>query len=118
MPAYSEDQHRGGGLALNFAAQNSTDVRTELGSRFDAPTLLYGKPLVLQGRVAWAYDFVCNPATRTGSRCGVRLHIERPVPTFLRTIMAFLANHTVLLRTLDRSLRSAKVASRSSVKFQ
>ena len=29
-----------------------------LGSRFDAPTLLYGKPLVLYGRVAWAHDFV------------------------------------------------------------
>ena len=50
------------GFGLNFAAQNSTDVRTELGSRFDAPTLVYGKPLVLYGRVAWAHDFVSNPA--------------------------------------------------------
>jgi uncharacterized protein with beta-barrel porin domain len=40
---------------------NATDVRTE-GSRFDAPTLLYGKPLVLYGRLAWAHDFVGNPA--------------------------------------------------------
>jgi len=41
---------------------NATDVRTELGARFDAPTLLYGKPLILFGRVAWAHDFVSNPA--------------------------------------------------------
>jgi uncharacterized protein with beta-barrel porin domain len=41
---------------------NATDVRTEIGSRFDAPTLLAGKPVVLRGRVAWAHDFVSNPA--------------------------------------------------------
>jgi hypothetical protein len=35
-------------------ALNATDVRTELGSRFDAPTLIYAKPLVLCGCVAWA----------------------------------------------------------------
>ena len=29
---------------------NATDVRTELGARFDDPTLLYGKPLILYGR--------------------------------------------------------------------
>ena len=29
---------------------NATDVRTELGARFDDPTLLYGKPLILFGR--------------------------------------------------------------------
>ena len=34
----------------------------ELGARFDDPTLIYGKPLVLFGRVAWAHDFVGNPA--------------------------------------------------------
>jgi uncharacterized protein with beta-barrel porin domain len=37
-------------------------VRTELGSRFDAPTLVCDKRLVLFGRVAWAHDFVDNPA--------------------------------------------------------
>ena len=41
---------------------NATDVRSELGARFDDPTLIYGKPLVLFGRVAWAHDFVGNPA--------------------------------------------------------
>ena len=61
-PAYSETDVTGGGLGLNFNAMNATDVRTELGSRFDAPTLVYGRPLVLYGRVAWAHDFVSNPA--------------------------------------------------------
>jgi uncharacterized protein with beta-barrel porin domain len=37
-------------------------VRAELGSRFDAPTLVDGKPLMLYGRLAWAHDFVTNPA--------------------------------------------------------
>ena len=61
-PAYSENDTTGGGFGLNFNAMNATDVRTELGSRFDAPTLVYGKPLVLYGRLAWAHDFVSNPA--------------------------------------------------------
>ena len=61
-PAYSESDVTGGALGLNFNAMNTTDVRTELGSRFDAPTLLYGKLLVPYGRVAWAHDFVSNPA--------------------------------------------------------
>jgi uncharacterized protein with beta-barrel porin domain len=41
---------------------NATDVRTEIGSRFDAPTLLAGMPLILRGRLAWAHDFVGDPA--------------------------------------------------------
>ena len=62
--AYSEGQSdlTSGGFGLSFNAMNATDVRTELGSRLDAPTLVYGKPLVLYGRVAWAHDFVSNPA--------------------------------------------------------
>ena len=60
-PAYSETDVTGGGFGLSYAAMNATEVRTELGSRFDAPTVLYGKPLVLYGRVAWAHDFVSNP---------------------------------------------------------
>jgi uncharacterized protein with beta-barrel porin domain len=60
-PAFSETDTTGGGLGLNFAAQNSTDVRTELGARFDDPTVIYNKPLILFGRLAWAHDFVSNP---------------------------------------------------------
>jgi len=51
-----------GGFGLAYGAMNATDVRTELGSRFDAPTVLCGKPLVLYGRLAWGHDFVSNPA--------------------------------------------------------
>ncbi|MGC1349992.1 MAG: autotransporter domain-containing protein, partial [Xanthobacteraceae bacterium] len=60
-PAYNETDTTGGGLGLNVAAQNSTDVRTELGARFDDPTVIYNKPLILFGRLAWAHDFVSNP---------------------------------------------------------
>ena len=61
-PAYSESDATGGGFGLSYNAMDATDVRTELGSRFDAPTVLYGRPLVLYGRAAWAHDFVNNPA--------------------------------------------------------
>jgi outer membrane autotransporter protein len=61
-PAYSESDPTGGGFGLSYASMNATDVRTELGARFDDPTLLYGKPLILFGRAAWAHDFVDNPA--------------------------------------------------------
>ena len=61
-PAYTESDASGGGFGLSYAATNATDVRTELGSRFDDPTLIYGKPLILFGRAAWAHDFVGNPA--------------------------------------------------------
>ena len=61
-PAYSENDLTGGGFGLAYAATNSADVRTELGARFDAPTLLCDNPLMLYGRVVWAHDFVSNPA--------------------------------------------------------
>ncbi|MGA8077088.1 MAG: autotransporter domain-containing protein [Xanthobacteraceae bacterium] len=61
-PSYSENDLTGGGFGLSYNAMNATDVRTELGARFDDPTLLYGKPLILFGRLAWAHDFVSNPS--------------------------------------------------------
>jgi uncharacterized protein with beta-barrel porin domain len=61
-PAYNEADVSGTGFGLSYAAMNATDVRTEIGSRFDAPTLLAGMPLILRGRLAWAHDFVGNPA--------------------------------------------------------
>jgi outer membrane autotransporter protein len=61
-PAYSETDTTGGGFGLSYNAMNATDVRTELGTRFDDPTLIFNKPLVLFGRLAWAHDFVGNPA--------------------------------------------------------
>jgi uncharacterized protein with beta-barrel porin domain len=61
-PRYSETDLTGGGFGLTYAAMNATDIRTELGSRFDSPTLLVGRPLILRGRLAWAHDFVTNPS--------------------------------------------------------
>jgi uncharacterized protein YhjY with autotransporter beta-barrel domain len=61
-PAYGESDVSGTGFGLSNAAMNATDVRTEIGSRFDAPTLVAGRPLILRGRLSWAHDFVSNPA--------------------------------------------------------
>ena len=61
-PSYSESDQTGGGFGLSYNAMNGTDTRTELGSRFDDPTVVAGMPLVLRGRVAWAHDFVSNPS--------------------------------------------------------
>jgi YVTN family beta-propeller protein/autotransporter-associated beta strand protein len=60
-PAYSESDTTGGGFGLSYNAMNATDVRTELGTRFDDPAVVFNKPLVLFGRLAWAHDFVDNP---------------------------------------------------------
>ena len=65
-PAYSETDVNGIGFGLTHPAMNATDVRSELGARFDDPTLLYGKALILFGRLAWAHDFVNNPALSAG----------------------------------------------------
>ncbi len=61
-PAYNEIDQSGGGFGLAVNAMNATDVRSELGARFDDHTLLNGKPLILFGHLAWAHDFVGNPA--------------------------------------------------------
>ena len=58
----------GGGFGLTYNATNATDVRTELGARFDDPAVVYGKPLVLFGRVAWAHDFVSEVRGRARQR--------------------------------------------------
>jgi YVTN family beta-propeller protein/autotransporter-associated beta strand protein len=65
-PAYSETDVTAGSFGLSYAAMNATDVRTELGARFDDPTVIYNKPLILFGRLAWAHDFVSNPALSAG----------------------------------------------------
>ncbi len=51
-PSYSETDLSGGGFALSYNAMTATDMRTELGVRFDDPALLYGKPLILFGQLA------------------------------------------------------------------
>jgi autotransporter-associated beta strand protein len=62
-PSYSESDATGSGFALTYAAMNATDVRSEIGARFDNPTVIGGKlPLILRARFAWAHDSVTNPA--------------------------------------------------------
>jgi autotransporter-associated beta strand protein len=61
-PAYSETDLTSGGFGLSYAAMDGTDTRSELGARFDDPTLVGNIPLVLRARLAWAHDWVSNPA--------------------------------------------------------
>ena len=61
-PSYSETNVVGGGFGLSYAAMNATDIRTELGTRFDNPEVIGGMPLLLRARVAWAHDFVSDPS--------------------------------------------------------
>jgi uncharacterized protein with beta-barrel porin domain len=39
---------------------NATDTRSELGARVDNLQAVYGMPLVLRGRLAWAHDWFTN----------------------------------------------------------
>jgi uncharacterized protein with beta-barrel porin domain len=41
---------------------SATDARGELGARFDNFTVVAGMPLMLRARLAWAHDWVSNPA--------------------------------------------------------
>lgn len=61
-PGYTEIDLTGGGFGLSYASMNATDTRSEVGSRFDNLKVLYGMPLVLRGRLAWAHDWISNPA--------------------------------------------------------
>ncbi|HLH89674.1 MAG TPA: autotransporter domain-containing protein [Xanthobacteraceae bacterium] len=61
-PGYSETDLTGGGFGLTYASMNARDTRSELGARFDDLQVIGGMPLVLRGRVAWAHDWVSNPA--------------------------------------------------------
>jgi uncharacterized protein with beta-barrel porin domain len=61
-PGYSERDLTGGGLGLSYNAMSSTDTRSELGARFDSFQVVGSMPLILRARVAWAHDWVSNPA--------------------------------------------------------
>lgn len=63
VPSYSETYPSGGGFGLTYSAMSSTDVRNEVGARFDSVATVGGDmPLVLRGSAAWAHDWVSNPA--------------------------------------------------------
>ena len=61
-PSYSETDITAGGFGLTYNATNATDARGELGARFDDLTVLNAMPLVLRARLAWAHDWISNPA--------------------------------------------------------
>jgi hypothetical protein len=46
----------------NLVFLNATDTRGELGGHFDDLTVFRGMPLILRAQVAWAHDWVSNPA--------------------------------------------------------
>jgi autotransporter-associated beta strand protein len=58
LPAYAEQALVGtGAFALNYAAKDVTDARTELGVRTDRSFAMPDGILTLRSRFAWAHDF-------------------------------------------------------------
>jgi len=57
LPGYSETAVSGSNqFALAYAAQTTTNVRSELGAHLDRPFLTRDGLLTLRGRLAWAHD--------------------------------------------------------------
>jgi outer membrane autotransporter protein len=130
-PRFSETDVTGGGAGLSFAAQNATDVRSELGARLDNPTAIGRMPLILRARLAWAHDFVNNPAlaaafqvlpgsnsSSTAHRFRTTRHLPPPVPSFsLLRIGRCLRNSTANLLAARRpTLAVGHCATRGSRK--
>jgi autotransporter-associated beta strand protein len=62
-PAYSETDLTGAGFGLVYTARSATDTRGELGARFDRAMLVApDTALTLRGRLAYAHDWVSDPA--------------------------------------------------------
>lgn len=61
IPGYREIDVAAGGFGLNFAAQNASDIRAEVGARFDHTTTLDTMPWTLRARAAYAHDWVSDP---------------------------------------------------------
>ena len=63
LPSYRETDVNRGGFALAYNARTGTDTRIELGARFDRVAAVNPNAvLTLRGRLAWAHDWVSNPA--------------------------------------------------------
>ena len=61
LPAYAEQALTGASaVALNYAAKDVTDTRSELGIRSDKSFAMQDGILTLRGRLAWAHDFDPN----------------------------------------------------------
>jgi outer membrane autotransporter protein len=62
-PGYSEVDGSGGGFGLSYNSRTGTDTRSELGARFDHVAAFdRNAVLTLRARLAWAHDWVSNPA--------------------------------------------------------
>jgi outer membrane autotransporter protein len=62
-PSYRETDVTGGGFALGYDNRTASDIRTELGARFDTVAAVNrGAVLTLRGRLAWAHDWVSDPS--------------------------------------------------------
>ena len=62
-PSYSETDVNGGGFGLAYNGRTGTDTRSELGARFDRLLALDPNAvLTLRARLAWAHDWVSDPA--------------------------------------------------------
>jgi outer membrane autotransporter protein len=61
-PNFSETDVSGGGFALAFKSATVTEIRGELGARFDKALIVGdGMSLTLRGRAAYAYDIITDP---------------------------------------------------------
>ena len=61
-PTYSETDLTAGGFGLTYNARGASDVRSELGARFDKQFIIDGGAvLALRARLAWAHDWISNP---------------------------------------------------------
>ena len=61
-PTYAETDLSNGGFALAYNARTASDIRSELGARFDHLQTFNGMPLTLRGRLAWAHEWVSDPS--------------------------------------------------------
>jgi autotransporter-associated beta strand protein len=107
-PSYSETDVSGGGFGLSYNAMDASDIRSELGARFDDPTLIGGMPLILRARVAWAHDWVSNPSLGAvfESLPGASFVVNgAPMPSNSALTSAgaelFLTSHVTLLAKFD-----------------
>ncbi|WP_247320889.1 autotransporter outer membrane beta-barrel domain-containing protein [Bradyrhizobium sp. 141] len=61
-PFYSETDLTGG-FGLSYHGRSASDVRSELGARFDHAVLVAPDAvLTLRGRLAWAHEWVSDPS--------------------------------------------------------
>jgi outer membrane autotransporter protein len=62
-PTYTETDLNGGGFGLTYNGRSASDIRSELGARFDKKVLLDPTTvLALRAKLAWAHDWITDPS--------------------------------------------------------